>query len=115
MKYSSTILINELLMHVTIWMNLQSLKLSESQAQKTAYSMILFILYFHCRIGTTIGRGECLPGASSRRKSLIERSTGKLSEVLEIFYILYYGCSGDYMAVGICLSLLKHLLKKSGF
>ena len=57
-KYSSAILMNELLMHVTMWMNQQNLKLSErSQAQKTAYSVIQFILYFRYGIGTTIGRG----------------------------------------------------------
>lgn len=39
-------------------MNLQRLKLSERRrAQKTACSMIPIILYFHCGIGTNIGKG----------------------------------------------------------
>ena len=50
--------ISELWIYVTIWMNLQSLKLNERRhAQKTAYSMIPIILYFHYGIGTNVGKG----------------------------------------------------------
>lgn len=89
--------INELWIYVTIWMNLQSLKLSERRhAQKTAYSMIPIILYFHYGIGTNIGKGLNVCWGLIIELLLTEKSTGKLLGLLGIFYIIFYGCGGDY-------------------
>ena len=44
MEYYSAIKRNEVLIHATMWVNLENLMLSEkSQTQKTAYYMIPFI------------------------------------------------------------------------